>query len=68
MSPRMLSIAKFMESVEKSNYPVALSRLNVRKRSGEPDSYDVEVGVSAYDRNEPAPAAKPDEKKDEKKP
>jgi general secretion pathway protein M len=66
----MLSIAKFMESVERSNFPVAISRLNIRKRSGEPDSYDVEVGVSAYDRNEPAPAAKtdkPDEKKDEKK-
>jgi general secretion pathway protein M len=64
----MLSIAKFMESVEKSNLPVAVSRLNIRKRAGEPDSYDVEVGVSAYDRSEPAPAPKPEEKKDEKKP
>jgi general secretion pathway protein M len=67
----MLSIAKFMESVEKSNFPVSVSRLNIRKRAGEPDSYDVEVGVSAFDRNEPAPAAgapKTDEKKDEKKP
>ena len=64
----MLNIAKFMESIEKSTYPVAISRLNIRKRSGEPDSYDVEVGVSAFDRNEPAPAPKPEEKKDEKKP
>ena len=64
----MLSIAKFMESIEKSSYPVSISRLNVRKRSGEPDSYDVEVGVSAFDRNEPAPAPKPEEKKEEKKP
>jgi len=65
----MLNIAKFMESVEKSSYPVAISRLNIRKRSGEPDSYDVEVGVSAFDRLEPAPAPpKPEEKKDEKKP
>ena len=66
----MLSIAKFMESVERSNYPVAISRLNIRKRAGEPDSYDVEVGVSAFDRNEPAPAPKtdkPEEKKEEKK-
>ncbi|AKV01303.1 hypothetical protein AKJ09_07966 [Labilithrix luteola] len=53
----MLSIAKFLESIEKSNYPVAITRLNIRKRSGEPDSYDVEVGVSAFDRNEAAPAA-----------
>lgn len=65
----MLSIAKFMESVEKSNLPVSISRLNIRKRAGEPDSYDVEIGVSAFDRNEPAPTEKkPDEKKDEKKP
>lgn len=66
----MMPIAKFLESIEKSSYPVAVTRLNIRKRSGEPDSYDVEVGVSAYDRNEPAPAAKKDkdEKKDEKKP
>jgi general secretion pathway protein M len=49
-------IAKFLEAVEKSSHPVAVSRLNVRKRAGEPDSYDVEVGVSAYDRIETAPA------------
>jgi general secretion pathway protein M len=53
----MYSIAKFVESIEKSGYPVAVSRLNIRKRSGEPDSYDVEIGVSAFDRNEQAPAA-----------
>jgi general secretion pathway protein M len=52
----MASIAKFLEAIEKSNYPVSVSRLNIRKRAGEPDSYDVEVGVSAYDRTEPAPA------------
>ena len=49
-------IARFLEAIEKSAYPVAVSRLNIRKRAGEPDSYDVEVGVSAYDRSEPAPA------------
>jgi general secretion pathway protein M len=52
-------IAKFLEAIEKSTYPVAISRLNIRKRAGEPDSYDVEVGVSAYDRTEIAPAAAP---------
>jgi general secretion pathway protein M len=45
-------IAKFLEAIERSGHPVAVSRLNIRKRSGEPDSYDVEIGVSAYDRNE----------------
>ena len=52
----MLAIAKFLEALEKSQYPVSVSRLDIRKRTGEPDSYDVEVGVSAYDRQESAPA------------
>ena len=52
-------IAKFLEAIETSTYPVAVSRLNIRKRAGEPDSYDVEVGVSAYDRTEIAPAPPP---------
>jgi len=60
----MYSIAKFVESIEKSGYPVAVSRLSVRKRSGEPDSYDVELGVSAFDRNEQAAAS---EEKDREK-
>ena len=48
----MFSIAKFVESVEQSGYPVVVSRLSIRKRGGEPDSFDVELGVSAYDRKE----------------
>ena len=48
----MLPVAKFLESVEASGYPVTVSRLDIRKRAGEPDSYDVEIGVSAYDRTE----------------
>jgi general secretion pathway protein M len=45
-------ISKFLESIEKSGNPVSVTRLNIRKRVGEPDSYGpVEVGVSAYDRN-----------------
>ena len=51
----MLAIAKFLESIEKSGNAVAVTRLNLRKRPGEPDAYDVEVGVSAYDRVEPKP-------------
>jgi general secretion pathway protein M len=54
----MLPLALFLESLERSGYPVAATRLNIRKRSGENDSYDVEVGVSSYDRFEP-PAATP---------
>ena len=60
----MAAIAKFLEAIEKSGYPVSVSRLNIRKRAGEPDSYDVEVGVSAYDRVEPStPSATTPEKK-----
>jgi general secretion pathway protein M len=54
----MLLLARFLEAIEKSDYPVALTRLNIRKRNGENDSYDVDVGVSSYDRSEaPAPAS-----------
>jgi general secretion pathway protein M len=52
----MLPFARFLESIEQSGYPVAVTRLNIRKRSGENDSYDIEVGVSSYDRTEVAPA------------
>jgi general secretion pathway protein M len=55
----LLALSKFLESIEQSGFPVTVSRLAVRKRSAEPDSYDAEVGVSSYDRSEPAatPAA-----------
>jgi general secretion pathway protein M len=55
----MLALAKFLEALEKSGYPVAVTRLGIRKRTGEPDSYDVEIGVSSYDRNEAAASAPP---------
>ncbi len=54
----MLPLALFLEAIERSGYPVAATRLNIRKRSGENDSYDVEVGVSSYDRLE-VPVAAP---------
>jgi len=54
----LLAISRFMESIEQSGSPVAISRLNLRRRTGEQDSYDVELGVSAYDRvQKPAGAA-----------
>jgi general secretion pathway protein M len=60
----MGAIARFLESIEKSGMAVAVTRLNIHRRGGETDSYDVELGVSAYDRNEqPAPAASAEEKK-----
>jgi general secretion pathway protein M len=54
----MLPLARFLEAIEKSGFPVAMTRLSVRKRNGENDSYDVDVGVSSYDRSEaPTPAS-----------
>lgn len=56
----MLALARFLEDIEKSGFPVTVSRLNLRKRSGENDSYDVEAAVSSFDRVEvtapPAPS------------
>ncbi|HSO00863.1 MAG TPA: hypothetical protein VLS89_21375 [Candidatus Nanopelagicales bacterium] len=46
----MLPLAKMLEQIETSGYPVAVTKLNIKPRSGEPDSYQVEVGVSAYER------------------
>ncbi len=61
----MLALARFIEALEQSGYPVALTRMNLHKRSGEADSYDVALGVSAYDRTDgsgssaPAGSSKP---------
>ena len=52
----LASLARFMESVERSQYPIIFSRLDIRKRLSETDSYDVELIASAYDRKEPVKA------------
>jgi general secretion pathway protein M len=48
----MLQLAKMLEQIEQQHIPIAISRLNVRRRGGENDSYDIELGVSAFDRTE----------------
>lgn len=59
-------IARFLEALEKSEYPISVTRLNIRKRAGEDDSYGpVEIGVSTYDRNTPTPPAAADPSDDE---
>jgi general secretion pathway protein M len=57
----MLNLVKFMERIEQSGHPVTISRLNIRKRGTEQDSYDVEMFVSSYVRNADAKEAKPGE-------
>ena len=53
----MLQLSKMIEQIEQQRLPVSVSRLNIRRRGGERDSYDVELGLAAYDRNEPATPA-----------
>jgi general secretion pathway protein M len=65
----MLAIAKLLEGFERSGNPIIVSRLNIRKRSAEPDSWDVELGISAFERQEQkAPAPKASAAGTEKKP
>ena len=56
----IVPILLMLEGVEQSGFPLAISRLNLRKRGGEPDAYDAELGVSAYDRNAAAAPPKAD--------
>jgi len=53
----MMALAKTIEHIENAGHPVAVTRLNIKPRAGEPDSFEVELGVSAFDRkSEPAAA------------
>jgi general secretion pathway protein M len=49
----MLSLVRMLEKIETSGFPVVVSKLHVRKRGGEPDSYDIEMNVSAFDHTSP---------------
>jgi general secretion pathway protein M len=46
----MYKLAKFMERIEQSGHPVSITGLDLHKRGADPDSYDVEIVVSAFDR------------------
>lgn len=62
----MLALARFMEKLAQSGYPISISRLNIRKRGTQPDSYNVQMTVSAYDKKEkPKAKAKPEAEDDE---
>jgi general secretion pathway protein M len=65
----MKNFSTFLEAVENSGFPVRVSALDLRKRATEPDSYDISLTISAYDRKEPekkpAEASSAEPKKDE---
>ncbi len=66
----MYKLLKFLELIEQADNPIGISALNIRKRGPDPDSYDVDLTVSAFDRtNAPdKPAKKPETDTDEAKP
>lgn len=55
----MLPLVRTLERIEGSGHPLVVSRLSIRKRGREPDSYDVELGVSAYDSTKTGPGPSP---------
>ncbi len=61
----MLSLVKMLERIEKSNYPVAITRLNIKPRADGPDSYDVELNVSQFERKGEAKKEAPKEEQPE---
>jgi hypothetical protein len=64
----LLSLVKFMERVSGGSEPIGITKLNVRKRGVEPDSYDVQMTVSAYHRLAPKADSKADTKAEEEAP
>lgn len=46
----MLKLVRFMERIEQSEHPMSISQLTIRKRGVDPDSYDVDMVVSAFER------------------
>ncbi len=60
----MLKLLHFMERIEQSGHPVSITQLNIRKRGIEPDSFDVDLTVSAFERKPDKVAAKPKAKEE----
>jgi hypothetical protein len=46
----MLNLAKFLEATVQGPYPISISKLNIHRRTNEPDSYDVTLAVSSFHR------------------
>lgn len=46
----MRPFVEMLQSIESSGHPVVVSRLNIKPRPSEPDQYEIELGISAFDR------------------
>lgn len=52
----MLKLVRFLEKIEQSGHPIKVSQIDIRKRP-DPDQYDVDLIVSAFDHKAPEPKA-----------
>ena len=43
-------LSKTLERIARSGYPVAITRLGIKPRVGEPDQYDVDISISAFEK------------------
>jgi general secretion pathway protein M len=59
-------LVQMLEKIERSGHPVSISLLTIKKRATGPDLYEVQLGVSAFDKkgSKPADDAKPKKKRD----
>jgi general secretion pathway protein M len=44
------ALVQMLERIEKSGHPVSVSQLTIKPRGSEPDSYDVTMAISAFDK------------------
>jgi general secretion pathway protein M len=43
-------LAKTLERIARSGYPGAITRLGIKPKVGEPDQYDVDISISAFEK------------------
>ncbi len=48
----MKAFVDMLQQMETSGHPLVVSRLNIKPRPNEPDQYEIELGISAYDRKD----------------
>ncbi len=61
----MRKIVLFMEKIAQAQFPISITRMNIRKRGTSQDSWDVSMTVSAYHRKAEEKKAKAPEEKEE---
>jgi hypothetical protein len=60
----MRKLSDFMDGIVSAGYPVAITHLDIKKRGTNPDEFDAEMDVSAFDREEAKSKPKPAKKAD----